>query len=330
MKFIWEKESDNLIVHLLDSLDDKLTIKGWYSKSNQIEQFIFADGTVYDEHEIIRLLTTDAADDIRTLESDSEAFVEGSLGNDELFSGDGNDLLIGNKGDDVLFGGNGNDTYVYNHLDGHDIIYDRNGFYWKENLDIDAGHDTLAFGDGITQDMLLAKWDRETDSLIIGVNYDKEAYVEFDSLVDTISMQSWFRTENRIENVSFADGSTLDVEGIFNLLATDGDDYLRTLEEGGAVYLNDGNDVIIGSSGKDILDGGLGDDYLTGGNNDDELLGNKGHDVLLGEEGQDYLDGASGDDMLSGGKGSDSYIFGYGYGKDTILENGNQDEIDTV
>jgi Ca2+-binding RTX toxin-like protein len=43
-----------------------------------------------------------------------------------------------------------------------------------------------------------------------------------------------------------------------------------------------------------------------------------GNDVIYGFNYDDVLDGGKGDDFLSGGNGSDTYIFGRGYGSDTI------------
>ena len=38
--------------------------------------------------------------------------------------------------------------------------------------------------------------------------------------------------------------------------------------------------------------------------------------------GADYLDGGAGDDYLEGGDGRDTYVFGKGYGHDTIFDFG--------
>ncbi|WP_162551262.1 calcium-binding protein [Paenibacillus tepidiphilus] len=64
---------------------------------------------------------------------------------------------------------------------------------------------------------------------------------------------------------------------------------------------------------------------------DDYLMGVLGDDSLLGGSGNDSLDGRWGDDYLEGGTGNDIYIFGRGYGMDTIYDNdstaGNVDVI---
>lgn len=48
--------------------------------------------------------------------------------------------------------------------------------------------------------------------------------------------------------------------------------------------------------------------------------GTSGNDVLDGHAGPDMLDGGAGDDLLQGWAGNDVYLFGNGYGHDTILE----------
>ena len=50
----------------------------------------------------------------------------------------------------------------------------------------------------------------------------------------------------------------------------------------------------------------------------DILLGKEGNDSLYGLKGNDTLDGGTGDDYLEGGYGDDTYIWGNGYGNDTI------------
>lgn len=59
-----------------------------------------------------------------------------------------------------------------------------------------------------------------------------------------------------------------------------------------------------------------------------------GNDTIYGFSIEDVLDGGAGDDYLSGGNESDTYIFGLGYGNDTIddystdvLANNNSDQI---
>jgi len=48
------------------------------------------------------------------------------------------------------------------------------------------------------------------------------------------------------------------------------------------------------------------------------FIGGEGDDVLIGDAGNDTLDGGAGNDTLDGGEGDDTYLFGQGYGNDTI------------
>lgn len=57
-----------------------------------------------------------------------------------------------------------------------------------------------------------------------------------------------------------------------------------------------------------------------GNSSDNILTGNGGSNVLLGKAGNDVLDGKEGNDWLEGGEGSDTYLFGRGYGKDTVFD----------
>jgi len=89
-----------------------------------------------------------------------------------------------------------------------------------------------------------------------------------------------------------------------------------------------GNDKLYGLEGADTLDGGLGDDFLSGDAGDDSLVGGDGKDSLYGGDGADVLEGGAGDDLLRGGAGDDIYQFGFGSGKDTIIQgDGGTDKL---
>ncbi len=47
-----------------------------------------------------------------------------------------------------------------------------------------------------------------------------------------------------------------------------------------------------------------------------------GDDAIFGMLNSNTLDGGAGDDFLSGRQGDDTYVFGRGYGRDVILDNG--------
>src|SRR4051812_44447808 len=70
-------------------------------------------------------------------------------------------------------------------------------------------------------------------------------------------------------------------------------------------------DLFAGTAGNDTLNGTAGADAIHGG------LGN---DTLSGSAGNDSLDGGPGVDSLTGGSGADVFVYGPGYGADTITD----------
>ena len=107
---------------------------------------------------------------------------------------------------------------------------------------------------------------------------------------DKLIIQNYFyRDDYSNFKYVFADGTKWvkdDITAILKVVrGTDANDNLGTVYESSELYGYGGNDTINGSSGNDILDGGAGNDYLRGGS------------------------------------GDDTYIFGKGYGIDTIYDN---------
>jgi hypothetical protein len=107
-----------------------------------------------------------------------------------------------------------------------------------------------------------------------------------------------------IQAVEFADGTTID--------------YATLLKDYG-LHGTAADETIIN---KRIMDGTLfgeaGNDNLHGNNQKDALFGGAGDDNLYGYKGDDILDGGPGNDYLEGGTGNDIFVFGVGYGNDTI------------
>ncbi|MEZ5616213.1 MAG: calcium-binding protein [Rhodocyclaceae bacterium] len=74
-------------------------------------------------------------------------------------------------------------------------------------------------------------------------------------------------------------------------------------------------------NGADIVLAGEGNDRLYGNNGADWLFGQGGDDIIYGGNGEDLLSGGAGNDLLRGDAGADTYVFGRGYGHDTINDN---------
>ncbi len=72
-----------------------------------------------------------------------------------------------------------------------------------------------------------------------------------------------------------------------------------------ALYGGDGNDSLDGGAGNDYVEAGAGDDSIQGGDGNDGINGGAGNDIVYGGDGTDAFDGGDGDDTLYGGAGSD-------------------------
>ena len=245
---------------------------------------------------------------------DDVLFGEG--GSDNLVGGEGNDTLDGGTGggSDELDGGAGDDTYVFGRGYGEDELYD---------VSSPGDHDRVQFASDISaSDIVIGREDNDLTLSIAGTS-------------DRLRITQWFAasTDSRLQFV-FADGSQLpDAQQIYQqtltqtgdglantLLGHEGSDTISGL--GGDDTLNGDNasDVMYGGDGNDVIDGddtygGTLDLTLHGG---DSLYGEGGSDTIKGWAGDDLLDGGAGNDSLQGGAGSDTYLFGFGYGRDSI------------
>jgi len=217
----------------------------------------------------------------------------GSTGSDTIVGSSANDNISGLAGDDILFGGNDGSFFG---VTGDDVI---NGGTGNDLLIGGNGSDTYIFNPGDGQDTLVEVSDftANTDVLQFGPGIlpaDVVVTREIEDLHlsigsgDRVNIQNWFRDITReLEQIIFDDGTVWLEADIFSRLS-------------GATI---GDDAVTGTAAADVIDGLSGDD------------------ALFGEDGNDTLNDASGNDVLYGGLGSDVYIFGRGYGKDSIVEN---------
>ncbi|MCL4678897.1 MAG: type I secretion C-terminal target domain-containing protein, partial [Alphaproteobacteria bacterium] len=95
-----------------------------------------------------------------------------------------------------------------------------------------------------------------------------------------------------IEQIRFADNSTLDLVNNLTLKGTTSGETINGLEDnntliglGGAdtLYGNGGHDTLYGDAGNDTLNGGNGNDVLYGGDGQDSIYGNSGSDTFVFE-----------------------------------------------
>lgn len=147
--------------------------------------------------------------------------------------------------------------------------------------------------------------------------------------------------QKAIHSHFLGDRYLVELNSIEWLRATEFDDIIDFDDIDQYVLAGAGNDIMRGREGNDVFDGGSGDDHLVGGLGDDWLIGGEGDDILDGDGdrnvfqplnpdnifiplhadipwGNDRLDGGAGNDLLRGNGGDDTYVFGRGYGHDTI------------
>ena len=294
--------------------DDQLIIQDL----NSIEQFQFADGTVWDQATIQariqqvqkgtasndvlygvaanNYLSGQGGDDRFYGSSGSDALLGGS-GNDQLDGATGDDVLNGGSGDDHLFGSGGNDTYIFGIGSGQDTV---------DDVGAVGEVDTVLVMPGVTPSTLFVTQDGATNAGGLTLRLAQSD----DQLI--------IQDVNSIELLQFADGTVWDQAAIQARI----------------------QQVQTGTAGNDFLGGSLQGDYLLGLGGDDNLVGVDGHDVLLGGAGDDHLygdagndvfNGGAGNDFLQDGAGSDTYQWGVGNGVDTLQDwAGDVAEVDTV
>ena len=255
----------------------------------------------------------------------------GQEGNDYIYGGNDNDYIDGGVGDDHLYGGNGNNE-IYgregndNITDGDDASYIEAG-EGDDSIHAGGGDDMIDGGTGndFIQD------DHGNDTIIFKAGYgidtisDASGYNTIALSGLDISSASFSRSGNDL-TISFGGDAIVlmqyydfynfningtDVSALINSLhGSDNDDWMNVANTNGdSLYGEGGNDNLSGNSGNDSLYGGIG------------------NDTLNGNDGDDILDGGEGDDWLYGGNGNDTYIFGKGYGDDTIEDWGGSSKV---
>ena len=248
--------------------------------------------------------------------SSSRDYIFGEGGNDSLYGGAGNDVISGSVGNDVLDGGagsdlleggEGNDVYVFGRGYGNDTIVDGTGVH------------TLRFSGLSTSDVL------------VNGTGEFDATVTIKSTGEKLIIKDFRKSPEYSDcNLEFSNAKmyVTDANSPFKAIyGSAGNDILKAVVEGSAMYAMGGDDTVYGSDGADLIYAqagndtvfaGLADDLVFGGVGNDMLSGEDGNDTLYADNGDDVLDGGTGEDMLYGGAGNDTYVFGKAYGMDIV------------
>ncbi len=289
----WRKGNDLYVG--ISGTGDGMVVENWFSdQASRVEAVLFADGTKFtaDMLAAARYNGTAGAD---VLQGNAEAnYLEGLDGNDTLLGGAGDDVLDGGAGNDVLYGGSSG--YASN---------------------AGAGNDTYLFGRGSGQDTI-HDYDTTAGNIdtirLVGLNLSdvtlkrdgNDFLISVKGTSDVLRVADWgLGSAYRIERLQFADGSVLEGTALVApFLGTAGNDTLTGTADADLLMGLEGNDVLFGGAGDDLLDGGAGNDTLYGG--------------------------ASGY-TATAGAGNDTYLFGRGYGQDTIYDyDTTAGNIDTI
>jgi trimeric autotransporter adhesin len=219
---------------------------------------------------------------------------------DELYGGDGNDLIAsfggntqldGGAGNDVLGSGPGAERLVFSVAPGAanaDLVTEFASGFDKIVLDSAAHPNIGASGNFASGD----------DRFMAGPGFTSAREGSDRVVYDTLSGRLYYDADG----LGGAQSQLIaTLQGAPALAATDIGVIAGT--NSGSVIGTAGNDTISGTSGDDIIDGLAGNDRIEG----DPVEGPSGHDSIIGGSGNDTINGRGGNDTLLGGDGADSF-----------------------
>ncbi len=292
-------------------------------------------------------------------------WIDGGLGNDEIYGGGGNDTLIGGGGDDLINGGVAGLDYASYAEAGGGVNVNLNLVGSQDTLS--AGLDTLTniegligsdFNDTLTGNTSYDNWidgGLGNDAIYGGAGFDTLTGGGGD---DTIDGGANLEGYDIASYATAAGGVTVSL-ALDGLQQDTGSAGLDTLTDIEGLIGSDYNDTLIGGAGDDSIDGGNGFDLAsyakaTGGVTVDATVvysqdtGSAGWDTLANIEGligSDYadtltglyfnynwIDGGLGGDTINGGFYGDTLIGGdgndalYGLDGDDFLDGGAGDD----
>lgn len=238
----------------------------------------------------------------------------GNVLNNVLAGNGGNNRLDGSTGADTMSGGAGNDTYVVDNA--LDITIEA----------ANGGSDTV---ESLVTWTLSAETENLTlmgTSAIGGTGNALANIVRGNAAANALAGR-----DGNDSLVGGAGDDTLDGgAGVDTLVGGAGNDtYIVDIATDGITEnANEGTDTVVtavmltlAANLENVTLSGTSGIGATGNTANNVMTGNAGANALSGAAGNDTLNGAGGNDTLTGGAGADGYVFGRGYGSDTIVEN---------
>ena len=231
--------SGNDLVISFEGCDDSVTITGYlYSSLYQVENIVFADGTVW-EPELVKAMLIAGTDEAQTLVAYGEGSeirglggndtLKGNSGGDKLYGDEGDDNLAGDSGNDMLYGGAGNDSLNGN--SGNDVLDGGSG---NDHLYGEYGCDTYLFNAGDGQDTITEGYSSSNDIDTLSFGEDLQAQnarltrsgnhlvISFEGSDDRVTVTDYFYSSRyQVEHISFADGTDWLPEDILNYMEDD-------------------------------------------------------------------------------------------------------------
>ncbi|MBV6865632.1 calcium-binding protein [Xanthomonas euvesicatoria] len=249
--------------------------------------------------------------------------ITGNASANVLTGGDGNDTLLGNNGDDVIEGGSGNDML--------------NGGAGSDRMWGGEGNDTYVVA---SAGDVVEEWEAQgVDTVQSSIGYTLTDNVENLTLTGSSGLAGFGNSGNNVLTgnsgantlTGYEGNDTLDGgAGNDTMLGGAGDDNYMVGATGDTVteLAGEGTDTVLstisytlGSNVENLSLSGTSAINGTGNALANLLVGNSGNNALSSLGGNDVLDGRAGTDTLTGGTGDDVYLFGRGYGTDTVVEN---------
>jgi Ca2+-binding RTX toxin-like protein len=261
--------AEDMVIRILGT-DDEVFIRGQYNPPLQISTFELADGTV---------LTVADVDAIIAQSGPGHVTHRGTVAAETIVGTDAADIIDGRGGNDLLQGGWGFDAYLYG---------------------IGSGNDTIAEAGPLGDTDTVKLVGLNAADVSLGRN-GADLYITITATGEVLKVAGHFDSgTSGIEQLTFANGTTLDRTAIQNaaiILGTSGADTIDG---------SDAADIIDGRGGNDLLRGGWGaDTYLYGSGSGNDTIAESGP---LGDVDTVKLVGLNAADVSLGRNGADLYI----------------------
>lgn len=270
-------------------------------------------------------VTGNAADNILSGLGGNDV-IDAGAGNDTLFGGLGDDRLIGGTGADQMLGGDGNDTYTVDSVS--DVVtelanegVDTVDYRLNTNYTLGANVENLTLNSNGAA--LPTVFGNELDNTISSDPNGRSVVLQGMAGNDRLTGGYYKDTLSGGEGNDFLSGG-VDAD---QMSGGAGDDVYvvsqfnvsnPSLSDTVVEAANEGYDTVqslpsytLPANVEALILTGTGNTNATGNQLDNEITGNSGINVI---------DGGTGSDRMTGGLGSDTYLFGRGYGSDTVVE----------